>query len=379
MRLTIICTMCLGLLLSVGLVSAQTEEAETRIGEDIFLAGGDVVHSETGVDDLFMAGSDLLVTAPISGTAHIAGREVTLRAAVGGDVYAAGENVNIRAAVEGDVTAAGYRVDISAPVSGDVRAAGSKVTVSAPVAGYVALAGDTVTLNDHVTGDAALSAATLEFGEGARVGGTVTVYTDSPDSVSVPATVAPAERVEIREIEQWTEDGNYIVKKPSLLTLVGGFFGGIAVVSILAILLVAVASGPIARLRERALAKPVRAIWFGFLAMSVLSGAAIITAVSLWGIFVTPVVIVAAVLLGLIGYVIGAYVFGVGIWGVIGKSMSPAFLDKVIAAVIGATAVALLSLVPFVGWLITLGFVFFGAGAITVSMLRPQFFATPAD
>ncbi|WP_196215962.1 hypothetical protein, partial [Microbacterium sp. ZXX196] len=36
----------------------------------------------------------------------------------------------------------------------------------------------------------------LRFGDGASVGGTLTIYAEEPDSVTVPDSVAPAARVE---------------------------------------------------------------------------------------------------------------------------------------------------------------------------------------
>ena len=170
----------------------------------------------------------------------------------------------------------------------------------------------------------------------------------------------------------------YIVQ-PSWGQMAGGFIVGILVVAAVATLLVVLSPGPIARLRERALAKPFRVVWFGFLALSTTVGSGIILAMTLVGILVLPAVIIAAVVLGLIGYVLGTYILGVGIWGAIGKPMPADFGSKAIAALIGATVAALIGLVPLLGWLFILALMMMGVGALTVSILRPVFFSAPVE
>ena len=359
-----------------GAALAQEDEARTWMGDDVFLAGEDIVHNEPGADDLFMAGETLRVEAPVEGTAHLAGRLILVESDVGGDVYAAGYDVEINSAISGDVTLAGYEVIVSAPIGGDVRAAGSKVRIDAPVSGTAILTGEVVTLNSVIDGDVAISAVDLVFGTNSQINGTLTIYDDEPDRVDVPEAVISANRVERRTVEQWTEDGMYIVR-PSWGQIVGGIIVGILVVTGVATLLVVLAPGPIARLREQALDRPFRVIWLGFLALSTMAGSGIILAMTLVGILVLPAVVIVAVVLGLIGYVLGTYILGVGVWGAIGKPMPADFGSKAIAALIGATLAALIGLVPLLGWLFILALVLMGVGAMTVSILRPVFFSAP--
>lgn len=358
-----------------GAALAQEDEARTWMGDDVFLAGDDIIHNEPGADDLFMAGETLRVEAPIAGTAHLAGRLILVESEVGGDVYAAGMDVEMNSAVSGDVTLAGYEVIVSAPIGGDVRAAGSKVRIDAPVSGTAILSGELVTVNSVIDGDVAITAVDLVFGANSRINGTLTIYDDDPDRIDVSEAVISADRVERRTVEQWAEDGMYVAR-PSWGQIVGGIIVGILVVAAMATLLVALAPGPIARLRERALDKPFRVLWFGFLALSVLIGSGILFAMTLVGILVLPAAVIATLVIGLIGYVLGTYILGVGIWGAIGKPMPVNLGSKAIAALIGATVAALIALIPLLGWLFILALVLMGVGAMTVSILRPVFFST---
>ncbi len=331
------------------------------MGDDVFLAGGDIIHNEPGADDLFMAGETLRVEAPIAGTAHLAGRLILVEFEVGGDVYAAGMDVEINSAV-----------------SGDVRAAGSKVRIDAPVSGTAILSGELVTVNSVIDGDVAITAVDLLFGANSRINGTLTIYDDDPDRFDVSEAVISADRVERRTVEQWAVDEMYVAR-PSWGQIVGGIIVGILVIAAMATLLVALAPGPVARLRERALDKPFRVLWFGFLTLSVLIGSGILFAMTLVGILVLPVAVVATFAIGLIGYVLGTYILGVGIWGAIGKPTPANFGSKAIPALIGATVAALIALVPLLGWLFILTLVLMGVGAMTVSILRPVFFSTRVD
>ena len=365
----------ISLILSGPAFAQQIDEAESWIGDDVFLAGNDVVHKESGADDLFMAGETLRVEAPISGTAHMAGRLIVFETDVGADVYAAGMNIEVNGAVSGDATLAGYDVIVAAPIGGDLRAAASKIRIDAPISGTAVLTGEVVTLNSVIDGDVALTAGDLVFGANSRINGTLTIYDENPDRIDVPESVAAVERIERRAIEQWSEDQFYIVSRPSWYQLVGGFIGGILVVAAVATLLVAIASGPVARLRERALDKPFRVVWFGFLSLSAVIGSGFVLAMTVIGLLILPAAVIAAVVLALIGYVLGTYILGVGVWGAIGKPMPANLGTKAIAALIGSTLAGLIGLVPFLGWLFILALVLIGVGALTVSILRPVFFS----
>jgi hypothetical protein len=97
---------------------------------------------------------------------------------------------------------------------------------------------------------------------------------------------------------------------------------------------------------------------------------------TLVGILVLPAAVIATLVIGLIGYVLGTYILGVGIWGAIGKPTPANLGSKAIAALIGATVAALIALIPLLGWLFILALVLMGVGAMTVSILRPVFFST---
>lgn len=353
---------------------ADDDTAIWRFGDDAYQAGRSVTVTGDAVDDLFAAGDKVTSRVDVGGTAHMAGRYVTLAGRVGENFYGLGMEVDVEAPVAGDVTIAGQSLTVSEPVSGDLRATGSRVEIDAPVAGNAILAGETVTVNAAIMGDIALAAAEVEWGDDARVEGVVHVYGDDPDAIEVPARVAPADRVEFHEIDEFEGiDGMPGDERPGFMARLSGWLGGILFIGVLGTIFGAVAPQHLARLRERALSKPLRTGLVGFGGLSALVGSVVLLAMTGIGIILIPISLIAAVLLGIVGYVVGTYAIGVWATGVAGRPDPKTTADRAIAAFAGAAIGALIGLIPWLGWLAMMAIFLVGAGAVVIRMMRPAF------
>jgi hypothetical protein len=370
-------TKAAALMLALAAAPAAAEDAGVvRIGSDAYLGGTTVVQEAAGVDDLFMAGETATSAAAITGNAHIAGRRVRVTAGVGGDLYAAGMEVDLTAPVTGDATLAGYQVRVEGAVGADLRASGSSITVAAPVAGYAILAGETVRIDAVVTGDMHLAARDITFGPGARVDGTLTLYEDAARPITVPDTVAPADRITRVAKEEWSGKSLPEAKRPpSWTSVIRSFLSGVAAVAILAAVVAAILPEPLAAMRRRILAAPVRSVWFGFLALSAIIGSAVVLAMTVVGLIVMPAAILLALVASLAGYVLGAYSVGAGLMLAIRRDEPDTIIERAFAAAIGALVAGLVALIPLVGWLAVLALTLAGIGALTVRLFRPAFFA----
>lgn len=352
---------------------AQDDEAFLDFSGDAFRAGTTVEVAGADTDDLFMAGETVRGLAAIGGSAHLAGRRVEMRGAVGGDVYAAGMDVDLSGDVAGDATVFGYTVRIG-EVGGDLRATGANVALTGPVAGYVLLAGDEVRIDGVLSGDVMLSAGTLEFGPEARIDGTLVLYEKTPGEIEIPEGVIAGGRVERHEADSWEGDLNEWAPV-TLWDMVWRFVTGVLVVAALAALAAAVLPQSLAAMRRRILDRPLGTLWLGFLLLSVLIGSAAVFAMTVIGLIVSPAALLAAGLAGFVGYVLGAYAFGVGLLLMIGRPEPASLGERALAGFIGALVVGLLGLVPFLGWLFILAVTLAGAGAMAARLFRPQFFA----
>lgn len=352
--------------------SAQDEGTATDFGGDRFLSGGTVNVDQPGIDDVFAAGAKVNVKAEIAGSAYLAGRVVDVSGTVGGNVFIAGMDVVAEGTVSGDVTVVGNNVTVH-EVGGDLRASGGTLTVSGPVAGYAMLAGDEVLLDNVVSGDVYLTARNVDFGENARVEGRFVVYEDEADSLKIPESVAPEDRIERRERAEWDATVPSMSSE-TWWSLAGSFLWGVLIIAVVASLIAAVVPQTLAQLRQGLLEQPFRNLWFGFLAGSVVMGSVIIFAATLIGLLLIPASLVIALVVGFAGYVVAAYSVGVGLLMMIGRPQPGSVGARILAAGTGALAVSAIALIPFLGWLFALALVLAGVGAITLKLFQPAFF-----
>ncbi len=352
---------------------AAADDAGGRfaLGADVYSAGGSVAHAAAGADTVFLAGETVRQSAPIAGSGHLAGRRIAVAAAVGGNLYAAGMDVAVTAEVAGDATLAGYAVDLDAPLGGNLRAFAARLRIGAPVAGTALIGAERVTLDAAIAGDVALSAERVDFGPGARIDGSLRLYGDRPERLEVPERVIAADRVSRHPRADWRGIDR---PGPSWLQLIGGFLAGVLGVAAVAALIAAVAPATLAEMRRRILARPFATLGWGFLTLSAAIGAAVVLALTLIGIFVSPAALALAALGGFLGYVVGAYSFGAGLMIAVGRGEPDSLGARMLAALIGAGLAGLLALIPLAGWLFVLALVLAGVGAITLRVFRPAFF-----
>ncbi|WP_084667824.1 hypothetical protein [Nioella nitratireducens] len=345
---------------------SDEDEARTLFGGDRFIAGSDVAADQETEGDLFIAGERVAVAASVAGSAHMAGRRLTVSAPVQGNLYAAGYSLRLVAPVGGAVTATGAELTLSAPIGGNLRASGWDVRLEGPVSGAALLAGDTVSLNAGVEGDVAISASTLEFGQEARVTGQLTIYSDDPDSISVPGFVAPEGRVVIRESRDFAaHDGAEwgMTTERSLGAQIAGFLLKVIIVAALALGLAALMPDRVSEWRARCAEHPGQSLWSGFLGISTLVGAGVVACITLIGIVLLPAAVLLAGIAMALGYVFSTFALGAVLWRSLGQSDPATLAARGGVALIGALVAALVGLIPFLGWLFVLALGFAGFGA----------------
>ena len=361
--------------LTFSLANADDESSVIEFGGDVFATGSDVTHDSTGTDDLFMAGEKIQSLADISGSAHAAGRRINLHGTIGGDVYAAGMDILLTRQVAGDVTVAGYEIVLDSTLGGDLRATGSEVVINGPVRGYALIAGESADLNSTISGDVSMAAENVNFGSDARIDGQLILYEESPGDLIVPEYVIPEDRISRRDVDdfnkRWKGDMTSVFNwRRAVLS----FIAGVILVAVIAALIAGLVPEHLANMRKKILSTPFRTLGLGFLTQAAVLGSAILFAMTIIGILFTPASILLALILGFLGYVIGAYAFGVGLLLAFGRSEPETFRDRAIAAGTGALVAGLLAIIPFLGWLFVFALVLSGIGAIITHLFRPVLF-----
>jgi len=364
------------LIILLAVPAAAQDEGRALFGGDRYLAGNDIAAEEDTARDLFMMGETVTVAAPVAGSAHLMGRRLSVEAPLDGNLYAMGYALDLNAAVAGSVSATGAELRLSDEITGNLRASGWEIRLDGPVAGSALLAGGQITLNAAVAGDVIIASDDLRFGDGASVGGALTIYAEDPDSVVVPDGVAPADRIEILQAESYDEAHGAawpMVERPSFGARIGRFLTGVLIVTGLAVALAALMPDRLAELRERSVEHPGQSLWAGFLGLSTLVGAGFVASLTIVGIVLLPAAILLAVLAMLAGYVLGIYVLGGAIWNAMGRAAPVDLASKALMALAGAVLAALIGLIPFLGWLFVLALGMVGVGAMVRSWkLRRQ-------
>jgi hypothetical protein len=347
-------------------VAAQSTGGALDLGTDRFRAGSEIRFDEASAGDVFFAGGDIDLAAPIAGSAHVAGHRVAVAAAVPGGLYALGRYIGVTAPA-GSAMLAGYAVRVEAPVAGNLRAFGSRVVVAADVGGAALLVGREVEITGNIAGDVVLFADTLRFGPDARIDGRLTLYGDEGADLAVPASVVAPERVERRSIREDTRPGADFAPM-SFAERIAAFGGGVLVLTVLGTLAASIVPRVVEQLRAIVAEAPWRTFGFGFLALSLLVGATILLVATVLGIVLAPFALIAAVLLAVTGYVVAVYLLGV--WIVTrGDMLEPdTFPEFALTALAGAIVAGLLTLVPFLGWIVPPLLTLTGAGAIALAL-----------
>lgn len=357
-----------------------TAQEVYRFGDDAYMAGDNVTLTGDAVDDAFVLGNTVVISAPLNGSAHAGGRSVSILAPVGQSLYAAGMNVNVAGSVGGDAQLAGDTVLIGDAVGGDLRVAAQRVEINGAVDDSALIAAENIMLTGVISGDASFSSKNIDFGGDARIDGRLFLYADDPDSIVIPDTVIPADRIERHTTRAFdpgadpdggaTRDrsafgwGAWLVEKITAILILT------AVVTLIA----AISPSFLLALRLRTLKSPVRALWMGFLTISALAGSLFLFAMTGIGILLIPASIVLAVLLGIAGYVIGTYILGVGVMGLLNNPLPETLVERALAALVGALVITVFALIPYIGWIATLAIAITGAGALIIRWFAPGFY-----
>jgi hypothetical protein len=348
------------------------DQARLAIGGDQFAAGQLAALTTPVQHDAFAIGSDVTLATTVAGDAHLAGYDVDVSADVTGDVYAAGFSVNVTAGIGGDLSALGNTVTLrsAAPLAGNARLAGAMVTIAAPVGGAALVSARSLTLDTVVSGDLSFYGENLTFGPGARVDGMLDIR--APQQIAVPASVAPADRVRFELLQS----PDYVSEAGRTAgDVVGRFWPVFWTIAIWWLLLFAVGAGLIALLPDAVSAlrlasqtRPWRNLGLGTLGLAAVLGLVPVVAMTIVGIVLLPIVLLFVIMACSLAYLTGSFLIGLRIAGAFVAVDSN--LSQLGVLALALLAAALLGMIPFLGWLITLAIVIFGFGSASIPIMR---------
>ncbi len=359
------------LLLTMASTTVLADDQAFTFGGDNYISGASVEMEAESTRDVFLSGFSTELSAKAAGDVHAMGFNVDIDAETGEDLYLAGFSITVTKPVGDDLSASGANIEIeqSANIGGNVRVFGGKVSLDAPVGGSLLAAAGTLEINSAIAGDANLTAGELQFGPNASIGGRL--HYSAAEPVDIPASVVPADRVTFSKLD---------VSAPNMMqesieehmdygagSFLGGFFSFVAAI----VFLTAVAAAFLALMpkrceayRDQAIAQPWRALLVGVVGLAALIGLIPVSAMTVIGLPLIPVIILALIVLWALAYLIGVFALTWRIW--VAFSAPPQVLGgKLVVVVAGLVVMALINFIPFVGWLINLALVLAGFGVMT--------------
>lgn len=357
---------CIALLCAfAATMTGAAQAAMLRSGNVVDLTGEQPVE-----EDVLAAGNQVVIDRPVSGDVTAVGQSVVVRGAVEDSVILAGSNVRVDGAVGNDARLAGGTVSLNSSVADNAYLAGG--TVSVPDEGSVAndlfVAGGQLNLLGDVGGN--VRAAGSDISIGGTVGGNVYARADR---VRIPSTAVI--RGDLRYTspnEAQIEPGAQILgetarteptDRPRFWSRAAQWFLGLLAAIVFGIVLITLFP-----LRSSEAADTIRASFWpslgvGFLALVAVPVACIILGVTIIGIPLAIAAFLIYLVLLYVGWILTA--FAVGRW-ILGRR-SDAAPRPLWSLVLGVVVLAVVGLIPVLGWLAMLVAVVLGLGALLLS------------
>jgi cytoskeletal protein CcmA (bactofilin family) len=335
-----------------------TVGAGQTVSDDIYAAGGTITIAGTINGSVLAAGGTITISGNVSRDLIVAGGTINVTGKVGGSIRAAGGNLTLNGPVEQDVVITGGMVDIGsgATIGRDLVIAGGTATVSAPVARRITMGSGSLTLRNRVGGNVTGSVDHLRL-DGAQIGGDLDYTSNNHVELVNGARVAGTTTRHTP-----TDRG----------TATSGFVGWLrALIGILALGLLFIFLLP--RFSTRSIdvlrAEPWLSLGIGAVILVVTPIVALIVFIvglligGWWlGLLLVPLWILALAL----GYVVSGFLLGRLAFAQLGWGS----YHDALALLGGLFILAVVTLIPVLGWLVGLAALVFGSGALALAVGR---------
>ena len=346
----------------------HAEEVRFQWANDLFAADDLVTITQPGLSDVFALGSSLSSEAELSGSAHMAGQNVNINKPIAGNLYAAGQNVTVNASVAGALSAMGQNVTVSGNVGGNLRVAAQKLRINAPISGSVLIMAQEVIIAAEIRGDAQIRSENVTFLEGGKILGKLSISENAINKEKFKANLPSQSEIEYlidRRHAVYVEKNGLLngawnmLKKVAFLT---------ALIGIFSVLLPERTARAADHLRHR----PFGSVWMGALTLALMIGLMVVLALSVIGAITFPIFAVLIPLAFILGGLIATYGMGSALLYRISEFDDTRVPERLLAALIGAIVISLLTLVPFIGFWITVAIGLSGMGALIWPSLQKR-------
>lgn len=360
--------------------AAAEAVAPLPVGQDVFMAGGQLRVGQPVGGDLLVLGGNVKVDAAVAGDVLVLGGQVRLPQDIGLSVHAAAGQLQLGGRVGRNLRLIGGQLELEpgSEVLGNVAVAGGELRLHGRVGGHVRATGGQLLIDGPVAGDVVAASGRVVLGPRAHIAGRLRYGSkealERDPAARVDGGIEPmALRVgrEGREHGEGREEGHEAERRwhepgggrwaSAVWTL-----GLIALAMVLLALLPGLASGVSRRVGER----PGISMLLGFALLLCVPVAAVLLFITLLGIPLGLVLLTLYLAVLPLAYVLGAIALGDRLLrGWIAAGRRPG-LRRGLAAALALLALLLIGWIPVLGALLGLLVMLAGLGAL-VMQARP--------
>lgn len=335
------------------------------VEKDYFAFGDSAEISGTINGDLYAFAGQVLIDGKVNGDVIAAGGTVTISGQVSQDVRVAGGQVSISGKLGRNLTVGGGNVDLTgeSEVSGGVVAGAGNLSLAGSIAKDVYLGAGNVTISNSVGGDINAGTGQLRLTSKAKVGGSITYWSDRDLSLDSNAKVAGT-------VSKKTFPARTQVSTEKVLGVLAGVNLFLKIISFVSILILGFlllhffpkfADETVATLKAR----PLASLGFGLLALILTPIAFVLLLISIVGI---PL---ALILLAL--YLISLFVVRIFVVYWAGQALlnqGGRQAGRFLTFFLGLVVFTIISFVPIVSGIVAFFVLLFGLGAVLLTLQK---------
>ncbi|MFC1905558.1 hypothetical protein ACFLXL_01980 [Chloroflexota bacterium] len=365
-------------------IAVPVMAADMRGGESITIDSGEVVNG-----DLYAAGGDIIINGTVNGDVWAAGRNITINGNINGAVTAAAQVITLNGSIARSARIAGQALVVSSNIETDLIAFGATLVIAnkakvgsdlfigcstaridGQIDGSINGGAGEITLNDSVGGDVKLEVEKLTITSTASIGGNLDYTSETEAIVQSSARISG----KITQTVPEPKDGKQDVKAGPWIAAAGIASAilwkvlGFIMILVIGIIIIFTARRRITSMADAIRTNPLSSLGWGALILFVTPIAAIIVCCTVIGL---PLGIIALVLYGIAIYLSQipvALCIGRLIFRRFGEGESGGIMVGMLAA--GLAILAILGLIPVIGFLVGLGTVIFGLGSLIASQVK---------
>lgn len=166
--------------------------AANTVSGNLYASGGTVNVLGMVTKDLMVAGGSVMVSGPVAANVMAAGGNVSLTGEVGQDLRLAGGSVTINSIVRGELLAAAGTLSVGEQtrVSGDAYLAGGQITIDGIIDGVTRITAENVVINGTINRDVLIKARKVTVGPQAVINGNFSYQSPVQAEISTGARIA---------------------------------------------------------------------------------------------------------------------------------------------------------------------------------------------